>query len=196
MTTPLDRLLKSIHPRKTLDETVQRANEALNEFRCNRSVITEWKDFPPLMASFVICVMRHVLRLPREWVPDGDGSFEWSMCCRVLRKLYGESGGVQAAFEMVRTANEGGIHRVLRDVMQQMAADFADNEISAKVWAYWNALTLDEQFAAADEYLEKYGDLLPSELTEGNAARIVANMPKVLQLHPRLMQSLGRVGRH
>jgi len=57
------------------------------------------------------------------------------------------------------------------------------------------ALSVEEQLAASTEYLQKYGHLLPSELTEGSAARIRANLPKVLEEHPHLIQRLRQVGR-
>ena len=46
-----------------------------------------------------------------------------------------------------------------------------------------------------DEYLKKYGHLLPSELTEGSAARVRANFPKVLAQHPKILQKTRRLGR-
>jgi len=76
-----------------------------------------------------------------------------------------------------------------------MAEDYAQNEISARVNDYWNRLTVDQQLTATDEYLEKWGHLLPSEFTDGNAARLKAHFPNVLKEHPGIIRRMGRIGR-
>ena len=48
---------------------------------------------------------------------------------------------------------------------------------------------------ASTEYLDKYGHLLPSEMTESSAARIRGGFFTVLENHPKLVQRLRRVGR-
>lgn len=57
---------------------------------------------------------------------------------------------------------------------------------------YWNRLSVQEQLAAPLEYLPKYRDLLPWELTEGSAARIRGGFVKVLEQHPHLIRDLRR----
>jgi hypothetical protein len=71
-----------------------------------------------------------------------------------------------------------------------MVYNYAGNEISARVSHLWIQLSMEEQFQMIDEYLSKYGHLLPSELTEGSAARVKANFVKVLEEHPRLVRRM------
>lgn len=112
----------------------------------------------------------------------------------VVSRAFGAQG-LKASFEMTRTGNEGGFYAVLRKLGQVFTEQYAENETSARIWAYYNSLSVTEKYAAVDEYLGKYGHLLPSELTEGSAGRIRANLPKVLQEHAAMMQRLRRVGR-
>ena len=77
----------------------------------------------------------------------------------------------------------------------RIADELSKNEITARVNAFWRSHSPEELLEASREYLARYGHLLPSELTEGSAARIVANFPKVLENHPKLVQQLRRVGR-
>ena len=193
MATKLDSLLASIHPARTFQETAQRSDEALNSLGMDRAQITDWEEF----RRCVIRCMRHVetcvLRLPHG-PPAMRVDFDWGRCAQILFKAYG-SNGDKAAFEMARTGNEGGLYAVLREVARRVAETCAQNEVSARISQYWNGLSLEEKLAAADEYLAKYGHLLPWELTEGCAARVRANLPKVLEEHTRLIQRLGRVGR-
>ena len=54
---------------------------------------------------------------------------------------------------------------------------------------------VSSQMEMEDEYFEKYGHLLPSELVEGRAGRLRGAFHKVLEAHTRLIQWLRRTGR-
>jgi len=84
---------------------------------------------------------------------------------------------------------------VLAANAMRIAEDMSETEIAARVNAFWQAHSADEVLDAAQQYLARYGHLLPSELTEGSAARIRANFVRVLENHPKLVQRLRRVGR-
>jgi hypothetical protein len=192
MLSKLDRLLESIHPSRTIEELNRRADDALNSFSAESPQIEGWDRFRHCLIRFLTHVESRLLRLAR---PSPMGlDFDWGRCCQILMRAYGPNGE-KTAFEMARTGNEGGLLAVLRKMAETMAEQFAQNEIEAKVITYWNYRSVEEKLAAADEYLAKYGHLLPSELTEGSAGRIRANLPKVLQKHPDLMRKLGKVGR-
>ncbi|MBW1744312.1 MAG: hypothetical protein JRJ47_12930 [Deltaproteobacteria bacterium] len=111
-----------------------------------------------------------------------------------MLKIYGFNGE-KAAMEIARTGKEGGIYGILKRIAKQMIEKYAGNEIRAKISHYWHPLSTDEQLDATDEYLEKYGHLFPSELTEGTAVRIKAGFVKVLEQHPHLIMRLRKVGR-
>ena len=193
MATKLQRLLESLDPDRVLEETDRRADEAINTFALPSATIEKWDAFRGCLIDFLRHVETYILRL-REPCPMGV-DFDWGRCCQVLMRIYGPNGE-KAAFEMARTGNEGGLHAVLRKVARQVAQQSADKEITAKTSFYWERLSVPEKLAASEEYLATYGHLLPSELTEGSAARIRANMPKVLKEHPRMIQRLRRVGRN
>jgi len=186
----LEQLLASIHPQVTTEQTNRRADDALNSFEVRTAVISDWEEFTVCMGSFFAHVEAKVLRRPVCTNP----SLHWPRCMQMLHRIYGPSGE-KVAFEKARTGNEGGLYNVLKALALTMGEQYADNEIRARVSHYWEQLTVDEQLAAATEYLGKYGHLLPTEMTERTAARIRANFPKVLQMHPYLLQKIRRVGR-
>jgi hypothetical protein len=192
MQTKLDRLLEFISPEKTIVETFNRANEALNTFRVHTARIEEWDQFQYFMAEFLRHLESCILRLRTPI----NGHFEYNLgqCNQLLRKIYGSSGE-KAAFEMARTGNESGLYGVLKAVAMHIAEDYSKREISAKVASYWDSLSADEQCDVCSEYISKYGHLIPSEITEGSAARIKANFWKVLEEHPRMLLRLQNVGR-
>lgn len=192
MSTKLDRLLDSIHPHRTLDVVDARTDEAVNTFHANTAVITDFNDFRACLIKFLNHVETRVLRLSHH--PDAAASFHWGRCVQLLLQEYG-THAEQTTFEIVRTGNEGGLYAVLKALAKRIAIQYAENEISARVWTYWNSLSVSEKLAASTEYIAKYGHLLPSELTEGHAARLREGLPKVLEQHPQLLRRLGRIGR-
>jgi len=192
MQTELDRLLAGISPEKTIVKTFNRANEAINTFHPKSALIENWDEFRCCMEEFMRHVERHSLRFHGS--VDISSDYYWSQCVRVLLKVYGSSGE-KAAFEMVRTGNDGGLNSVIRSVAMHAAEGYIKMEIQAKVNAYLNSLSNDQQLAASCEYLTKHGHLLPSEMTEASAARIHAEFRKVLEKHSWLLLKLHEVGR-
>ena len=187
MQTKLDRLLEFIRPERTMVETFNRANEAVNTFRIDTARIEKWDQFRYCMGEFLRHLDSCVLRLRKP--VDVSTDYYWSKCQQVLCRVY-RSNGEKAAFEMARTGNEKGLYGVLKAVAMHMAEKYSKNDISAKVDAYLRSLSVDEQFEACSEYIAKYGHLLPSEITESSAGRIRANFHKVLEEHPGLIQRI------
>ena len=190
MPTTLEQLLADIDPVKTYDQTFARADNAINSFSIGSGQITDWEEFAKCMAKFTTHVEAKILQL--HPCPVGL-DFYWSRCIQRLSHIYGYNGE-KAAFEMARTGNEGGLYAVLKAVTLRMAEEHAEAEIAARIMDCWKALTLDDQVSITDEYLRKYGHLLPSEMTEGSAARIRANFPKVLAKHPKILREIRGLG--
>lgn len=191
MPTDLDTLLAQIAPAKTIDVVASRVDQALNTFTIDQAKITDWGEYQTVLSKFFRHAENHVLNMGSFQSPDLE--FEWERCCQILNKAFGESGD-KAAFEMVRTGVEGGLRNVLQHLAKQMVNQYSGREIAARITQFWNNLSFDQQFAVMDEYLTKYGHLLPEELTEGSAARLKANFVQVLNLHPHLTKRLRDTG--
>lgn len=192
MATKLQRLLDSIDPARTLAEVDARVDEAFNSCPASAARITEWEEFRTCLVRFLRHVEARVLRLRTS--PSMSLDFDWRRCVASLHAIYGRSGE-KAAFELARTGAEDGLYGVLKALARQIAQQYASNEIRGRIGIYWDGLTTEERLAAASEYLGKFGHLLPAELVEGSAARVRANLPAVLEEHPRLLQRTRRVGR-
>lgn len=192
MATSLDGLLAAIDPSRTFDETARRMDHAVNTFPASEACIQDWSVFARLMTAFFRHAENQLLRIQPTYA--GDPAMDWGRCRPVLCGVYGRNGE-KTAFEMARTGNEGGLYAVLRAVAEQMAEEYALTEVRARVGHYWQGLSVDEKMAAMEEYLKKWGHLLPSELTEGSAARVKMDFPHVLELHVKLLRNTRRVGR-
>jgi hypothetical protein len=190
--TRLDKLLESIDPAVTLDQVSTPIDEALNSFNMASGMIQRWDEFKGVLTRFSWHVQSEVLRIRLSRSPDPD--MDWGRCCELLLKEYGVNGE-KAAFEIARTGMEGGLYQVLKALATRMIEEYASREISAKISHFWHGLSPEEQLASAEEYLQKYGHLLPSELTEGSAARIKAEFIKVLEEHPRMINRLRGIAR-
>jgi hypothetical protein len=154
--------------------------------------IADWDDYRNFLADFFRHVESVVLKL-RDGAPV-NREFYWARCANILDEEFGPNG-FKTAFEMVRTGKEGGLYQVLKTIADKMSEKYSQNEISARIHRYWNSLTLDEKLAAPDEYLDKYGHLLPSEFSEGSAARLRTNFVKILEEYPNIIKRLSQIGR-
>ena len=192
MNGKLATLLERIDPRRTLDDADRRINDALNSFPTPAGVLTRWEDFQTCVARFHRHAEQKILGVNEPIC--GDDAFDWGRCLGTLIKAFGKSGE-KAAFELARTGVEGGIYRVLREIAKVLAEQYAESWIAGQVWNYWNSLSVEEQLTAPDQYLRQFGNLIPSELSEGSAGRIRANFPKVLQEHPRVLERMRKVVR-
>jgi hypothetical protein len=192
MPTKLDNILTSIDPDRNLNDIASRVGDALNSYRLENGLVSDWDEFKMVLSKFCRHVECAVLGIPHSTLFDMD--MYWGRCCRLFMKEYGSSGE-KTAFEIARTGTEGGFSSLLKLIAKRMGEEYAQREIAARVGCFYGSLDVDEKLAVCDEYLQKYGHLLPSELTEGSAARIKANFLKVLEEHPRLILRLRRVGR-
>ena len=190
MKTSLDRLLENIDPDNNLNQVSAQVDKALNSFPMNSGVVDNWDAFLSVIGKFYRHTENTILGIPS--FQGGSSNFEWSRAVRFLDMEYGNSGS-KAAFEKARTGVAGGIYNVLKIIAKNMVEEYAGNEISARINAFWNKLSMDERLSVADEYLSKYGHLLPSELTEGSAARIKVNFVNVLHEHPQLIKRMRNI---
>ena len=192
MPRSLDDLLAAIAPGRTYDLLARRMDEAISSFRTPRMRVDDWDEYTRLLTAFLRHIEAAVLRIPS--LPDASPELQWRLCTQMLRHAYGANGD-KAAFERARTGVEGGLLGVLRKLARTVAERHAEAKIRALVYDYWESLTVADRLAAADEYIKSYGRWLSPELTEGSAARLRANLPKVLMEHPRLVQRLQQIGR-
>jgi len=193
MPTKLEQLLAKIDPEVTLDKTSALADKAMNTFSFGPGQISNRNEFEKCLTDFFCHVDTNVLGASKSFNSE-HCSFQWGRCGILLSHIYGHNAE-NTAFDMARTGKSGGLYAVLKAIALRMAEEYAENEIAAIIGDYWKKLSPDEQFTAADEYLEKYGHLLPSELTEASAARIRTNFTGVLENHPKILQKTRRLGK-
>ena len=185
--TRLEALLAAIDPDRTLNKMARRVDHALNSFPYASGTTATPGEFEATMTAFYCHVENVALRLspPR----DIDSYMDWGQCRQILMEAYGRSG-VQVAEELARTGKEGGLFGVLRTVANRMGERYARDKIRTEVLRFWNALSADELHEAATEYMDRWGHILPPELTEAWGARVRSSFVNILQEHPRIINEM------
>jgi len=192
MSSQLDRLLDHIHPSCILDKASADVDQAVNAFYRHRSAVQSRDEFEAYCAEFLSHIEKTVFRLGPGAPYNKD--LYWRRCLDILTKVFGPNGD-RVAFDMATTGKQGGLYRILKIIAEHIAEFYSNNQIAFRVNEFWNNLTTNEKLSISDEYLKKYGHLLPTEFRGINAVRIKANFVEILKIHPKIIQSLRRVGR-
>ena len=189
MSTKLERLLYSISPEIVLRPIFDQANQALIGFPLPDVVIENFGQYQSVLIRLHGRLEAKILGI--DSMPTATVDFLWGHCYKILTQLYGPNGE-KCAFDMIRTNKDGGFREVVNQFARTVAENYALNEIRAKITFYINGLSSVERLAAGAEYIEKFGHLLPEEMTELSAARIHDNFAEVLEKHPFMLYDLAK----
>ena len=188
MATRLEELLESIDPSRTIDQVSAAVDDAFNSFRHNHP-IRSFDDYRKYMSAFVQYIEQIVVKFKSN--DPYDQEFFWTRYSNLVRNGYGQDAW-KLNYEKIITGKDGGLYKLLKDVAAMILDDRSGREISARVWRFWESLTNDEKLKTVDEFLQKFGRLLPSEYTGGGGAYLKANFPRVLEKYPQLLMEIRR----
>ena len=185
MNARLDRFLRGIEDVPT--QVGQAVDRGLNSFHLSEVVITDWKEFSTLMVRFHAHIEGAILGLSAPRVPD-----EWKdigECGRLLRKEFGVDS-LQDAFDMARDGTGGGLPYDIRILACAHGEYYAREHIAVAVSQYWNARSTEQLVADAREYVQRYGDLLPPGMIDGDLPRVLPDYRRVLKQHPLQIRAI------
>ncbi len=184
MATKLEKLLEEIDPSGTIDKVERRISDALSGYHREQNTVDSWEEHKTCLAEMVQIGRNAVLNLPDDFSNDLEQNYH-----EAIHYLEREVGSIQAVYDIMKTGAEGGIYKILRTLARLMAEDYSQNEIKARVAAYWSRLSVDEKLAAPDEYVEKYQDIL-AQKTREETVRLKVAFWQVLEEHPRMLKRL------
>lgn len=188
--TDLDVLVKSLLLYPT-ERCRCAADEALASLPSSPTRIRDWAAFQDHMILLQATVEQHLLGL-KEPVP-APANLAWRRCLSALSGTFGENG-FKVAFELARTGKEqGGVMGVDTKFAHHLADDMAKTHIRAGAQSLWGRLSVQQKNDVVDEFLQKYGTYMPSELTEGGAWRIRADFPAVLENFADMLLRLSQI---
>lgn len=188
MATRLEELIENIDPSRTIDRVSAAIDDAFNAFRCD-DPINSFDDYQNYMATFVFHIEAGVLRFGANVPYNKD--FWLARYSNLVAKGHGHDAW-KINYEKVLTGKNGGIYQLLKDVAAMILEDRGGRENSARIWRFWNTLTDDEKLEIVDEFLTKFGYLLPSEYTAGGGAYLKMNFPRILEKYPQLVMEIRR----
>lgn len=184
--------------RALLDQILQahqRAERQVDE-RFNRlrlpALVSDYGEFEDLLTRVFWQLYCPELDMTSEWAVRRD--FVRGLAVHHLNREYGPSASARA-FEAARSGVAGGLRNVIRVLVEGVRDEFSGNSVKGMVNAYWRSATNEQLFQDARDYIAAYGHLLPSDLTEGSGAVIVANFERVLHEHPRVILNVQRATR-
>jgi hypothetical protein len=188
--TKLEILLKKIDPSKTIQPISKNMDRSINTFKIEKAAVNTRDEFETCLANF-IC---HTDKLSMSRKMEVKKKFDYPRCLQFLIEEYGPNGE-NIAFELAQTGVDGGFYAVLKTIAARLANHYARNLIRYEVHEYCKNMTVDELIAAAKEYREKYGHLIPAKFREGSPAYLASQLQKILKEHPGMIQRMRRVGR-
>ena len=184
MTTKLDKLLKEIDPSRQIRDRHRRMNSALRTFSCGSLTIRNRDEFENYLAKFICHTDKVCLKVRMSVHP-----LHYQRCVRFLNQEFGPNGE-KIAYQMAKTGVNGGLFAILKTIAKRLAEFYARNTIRCSVDEYLNKLSLNERMAAAEEYHKKYGNLIPSTYPFKSPILLVANLHKILEEHPFMLERM------
>lgn len=182
--TRLQRLLSNIEP---IPDRIQRmGDEVAESFRVESAAIEDGIKFPRCFARFYHELDRKILGIRGH---EYDVKWTYERCFELLKQQYGNNPR-HAVFDIVRSGTQGGLRRVLNDLTSAYCHNYAMNLIRMTVQAYWGQREPDQLVADIQEYVLEWRHIIPSEIAEASAGRIVAHFEEVLVYHPFVVRHI------
>lgn len=183
MATQLDLLLEDIvhsHDayRKTMDE-------AIHSFSFSVFTFDSWAACEAFMEQFFAHINAHIVG------PEFAGNAHMAMV--IFRQTFEPNYGQypeRPIYERLMHGHEGGLNGFVQEAAEAVVELFAGRDIVNKVDKYMFSIRNDGIDAAAEEYMEKWGHLLPQDITSQGTRRLAPVLGKFLKQHPRLLHRL------
>ena len=182
-----NQLMEIFDSRDYVQSEYLRADDAIRTFKIDHTVITDWGTFRYCLAKFRWHLDYHLLNMTRQM--GFDLEYQWARAVTILVEINGPNGE-KTAFEIVRTGHEGGLYALLEKIASYQAMYYLRNKTSALVSRFWGNLSADKKIDAGRQYIVRYRHLVPPELAEGTGARVLCQLPKLLNKHPEMIHGL------
>lgn len=161
-------------------------NDALNSLDIDRAVTPSLEEFKDTVYLFYSSLISK---------PNGNspanlnnlGYHEKGGALMLLDEIYGENGSA-IAFNMAKKGIDGGLYQVLRSVGSHYAQKTVKNRIWGAVVGFLGGFEYEELKTLSEEYIAKYGHILPSEMKEKGGYWLIKNFEYVLCQHPHIIK--------
>lgn len=191
MGTRLENLIESIDPSQLFDRVSQAVDAAFNSFRYDYP-IKSFDDYQKCMSQFVQHIEQVVLGFRSS--QDYDRSFFWTRYSNLVNGQHGRDAW-KMNYEKIITGRDGGLYQLLKEVAGMVLKDRSKQQISNRIGPFWNSLSDTEKLNTIQEFMAKFGDILPSEYRGGGGAYLKMNFPNMLQKYPELILEIRRAVR-
>jgi len=186
--TKLDVLLQKIDPDGLdMHKMASRVDRALDGFHVKWAQVQNRDDFRECIAAFVFRVK--VSPVASLWLAGTAQIHWWESGSGLLAEAYGPNGA-DRAYYLAAGGDNGGIHGVLRKLGTAILRHDTEAHVGRCIRDYWEQLSVVERLNAPEEYLAKWGGILPLSLRGRHGPPIGARFPEILTKHPDWLRSM------
>ena len=189
MATKLEILLEKIDPVNTIDKYEKRLNQALNDYRRENNIVESWDEFEEVLVGFFQIASQYGYSVSGI---TADRKFLSGMALDLLSNEYPRDTR-NTVYDIMTSGTEGGVYQIIKVMSRVLAEQLSQRVIGSYVLEYWNSLSVQEQLAAPDEYVQIYQDILPKSIVRNNI-RLKIKFWEELEKHPRRIKAI-REGR-
>ena len=183
-----DTLMRELSPENSIEKVSRAIDVGFNEFINRVTTPSTFEEFKHMMAEFYCHLESKWIGLERPY----DLTNDWGRCSAILQNKF-KGRGDRGAFLAIQNGASRGLYEVLKTVADAFAEQTSVNVTKYAINSFRGNSSADEQVDAAREYLERYHDILPSDLRNQSFPVFVAHFYQFLEHHPWLMLQMKRM---
>ena len=193
MPTKLEKLLEKIDPAKIIDPVENRIFKSIPKIYRDKNTVENFEEFKECLAEAAKVARNAAINVPLNAGDNIDINFGQAL--HYLKEEYPRDT-VQTVFEIMQTGAEGGVFQILKIIARTMAEEITQNQIKAIVVEFWNSLSMEEKLSVPYEYIEKYKNILPKRIVEGDNVRMRGLFWETLAQHPKMLKRIRDLGKY
>jgi len=182
----LEELLEKIDPRNTIDHYSSIVEDALNNLDIDSAVTPTWEEFKDTIFLFYSSLTSTPYGTSQP-NPDALDYIFKGEAMMLLDETYGENGSA-IAFNMAKKGIDGGLYQVLKSIGSHYAQKGAKSRIWGSVVGFLGGFDYKGVKALSEEYIAKFGHILPIEMKEKGGYWLIKNFEHVLCQHPHIIK--------
>ena len=187
MTISFDGLLRSIHPKVTIERFEQQANAAALRFRVPSTTPRTARDLLLHLAA-----LQHQMSQPvDDRTPFPAMHFEaHARVVEARLRSHFRGRGIAVAMQIVQAKGVSGLREIREVLIQSHAQERTRRVVKRRVDAYWLGLNAQGRILAAKYYLAKFSPFLADEQRRRDPVRLATVLPSLLYEHPFRLRDL------
>jgi hypothetical protein len=190
MATKLQQLLDKIDYQNLFESNERRVERILAEYRSERNTVEDYDEFKKCLIDFVSRIYGAIVNSPNAFENAND-LFMYGLALEFLKTKY-PGNTERTVYEIMHSGAEGGVYHILKTLAEVMMDKIYKEGVDHSIALFMVEITFEERVAAVNEYLQEYGDKLPTNYKKDPTMVMIA-FDKVLHEHAVMMRRLRTI---